>query len=639
RPDTRDRETATEDPPTELAALGATLVTTSPASTPGSTPRGKQQQPQRQEEQAALVLALSAELDSLGAAHAALEASHAALRQAVDRLGVDGAAAENNRLAGEARAPKAVIHGLREELEAAGEENDRLAGQARAQKAVVHTSVRPDTRDRETATEDPPTELAALGATLVTTSPASTPGSTPRGKQQQQLLQLLQQQPQRQEEQAALVLALSAELDSLGAAHAALEASHAALRQAADRLGADGAAAAAENDRLAGEARAQKAVIHGLREELETAGEENARAQKAVIHRLREQLEAAGEENDRLAGEARAQKAVVHSLREELEAAGEETARAQKAVIHRLREELGAAGEENDRLAGEARAQNAAIHRLREQLGTAGEPAAALAAAAADLERAAAERLRGVAAAGDHRRDVLDALRGIVAESAAGEAASLRRQVREAHEGYQQEFDVLGAQLESVAREGSRCHAAAADAAAALQSVLVDLADRTYQYNPPAAELHPAAPQDPGDAMLDAAVAETLNALECPVAVDCHKVRPGEYFLDRKLSLRLVSGVVYAKRPQAPGYERFSDYLKRLYAPFIHNFDISGVTEFQDGGLFALPGGVMVLPEDLQNAPALDAGAVKELRALHAQQQDLLKQLSTGSSLGGRSAP
>eukprot|EP00996_Jenningsia_fusiforme_P007197 NODE_95_length_3313_cov_38.550551_g86_i0.p1 GENE.NODE_95_length_3313_cov_38.550551_g86_i0~~NODE_95_length_3313_cov_38.550551_g86_i0.p1 ORF type:complete len:992 (+),score=234.03 NODE_95_length_3313_cov_38.550551_g86_i0:165-3140(+) len=78
--------------------------------------------------------------------------------------------------------------------------------------------------------------------------------------------------------------------------------------------------------------------------------------------------------------------------------------------------------------------------------------------------------------------------------------------------------------------------------------------------------------QDP----LDVAIAEVLNSIPCSIVIEMQKLGKGEYFIDKKCSLRLVRGEVMVKRASAlNGWERLSRYIADLYAPFLHPVDDS----------------------------------------------------------------
>ncbi|EFC49492.1 predicted protein [Naegleria gruberi] len=92
----------------------------------------------------------------------------------------------------------------------------------------------------------------------------------------------------------------------------------------------------------------------------------------------------------------------------------------------------------------------------------------------------------------------------------------------------------------------------------ALQSELQTVADELSEIN--------YFPSDPDDD-IDNAVTRTLESLECPVTIEIERIGYGEYYLDRKLYIKLgPKGEPLVKNGN--GFITLTSYVKRLYAPF-----------------------------------------------------------------------
>jgi len=73
-------------------------------------------------------------------------------------------------------------------------------------------------------------------------------------------------------------------------------------------------------------------------------------------------------------------------------------------------------------------------------------------------------------------------------------------------------------------------------------------------------------PDDPEDPV-DVAVANTLHSLNCPVQIDIERIGGGDYFCDKRITVKLGPKGEALVRNGA-NFITLSAYLKRLYAPF-----------------------------------------------------------------------
>eukprot|EP01065_Artemidia_motanka_P024003 TRINITY_DN28656_c0_g1_i1.p1 TRINITY_DN28656_c0_g1~~TRINITY_DN28656_c0_g1_i1.p1 ORF type:complete len:1088 (+),score=413.45 TRINITY_DN28656_c0_g1_i1:56-3265(+) len=353
------------------------------------------------------------------------------------------------------------------------------------------------------------------------------------------------------------------------------------------------AAASEANAALADELLDARTEASRLREELEAAGGQ-LRTTAAELKELREQRDAAAARAEEAEEKARAASVDAESawgrLRQCEELLQESERRGREAEL-RLR------GAAKPAEVGELREAVQELSALARELSRADEASAA--AVSAVCERDAQTRATALRTA----EELAAALR---------EAGSGSQHVStDARRATQVAVRQLGDQLSALAG-GASTHAALVEAAAAaakehsdeLQSVL-----RPFVYRPPE-EGDGGAPPGTSEAALDEAVADILNQLECPVAVDCHKVGAGEYFLDRRLSLCLADGVVSVRHPG--GREPLQRYLRRLYAPFLAPVD----------------DGPDVGGAESDAPPPLDAAAAKELEKLQDQQTKLLAQFA-----------
>eukprot|EP00754_Rhynchopus_humris_P005503 Rhum_TRINITY_DN12743_c0_g1::Rhum_TRINITY_DN12743_c0_g1_i1::g.53763::m.53763 len=334
----------------------------------------------------------------------------------------------------------------------------------------------------------------------------------------------------------------------------------------------------------------------------------------------------------------------VRSLRAELEAAH----RMQEILSHEKRElqqRVQALEEEREAARrGEGRQAAAdlpaAVHHLQQLAG--------------ELERrsqASAHEQRGEKEA---RLESLHILRGMLEGSTRGEAERLRRQLERAKEGYRREMGSLTGQLEGAAQDGAQAARLLHDSSASLHTIMAELAEKKFDYNPPAEK---GTHRDP----LDEHVARTLSAIRCPVPIDCHKVGPSEYCLDRRLHLKLSGDTVYIVKKSGAA-ERLADYVRRLYAPFIdlgkadppaaaiaaaspsepaphyqRLLDMDEDVGGGGGGGGGQGGGAHGAASRRTHQP-LNESNVKELKKLHTEQRELLHQLGGGPGEGAAGA-
>eukprot|EP01063_Lacrimia_lanifica_P030174 TRINITY_DN4756_c0_g1_i1.p1 TRINITY_DN4756_c0_g1~~TRINITY_DN4756_c0_g1_i1.p1 ORF type:complete len:955 (+),score=247.86 TRINITY_DN4756_c0_g1_i1:67-2865(+) len=230
----------------------------------------------------------------------------------------------------------------------------------------------------------------------------------------------------------------------------------------------------------------------------------------------------------------------------------------------------------------------------------------------------------------------LEKLQGLVAVKARDEISFLKLQLQSARETYRQEIAALGGRLEGDLVTSTEVSQLLTDTQKRLAAISGELVPKVYDYATPVTaakgEQSPTTAQAHGPDKIDVAVAQVLRGVRCPVPIDCHKIAPGEYYLDRKVKLRLVDGVplVIRRQADAPALS-FEQYVRRLYLPFIHQLDMSRADQ-QAGQLF----GAADFHHDADlytqhgaegEVPPFDEGSMREFRKLRAQQRDLMRQL------------
>ena len=268
-----------------------------------------------------------------------------------------------------------------------------------------------------------------------------------------------------------------------------------------------------------------------------------------------------------------------------------------RACIEQMEEEV--AQNEQDKLSKIGEDMPGALEKLRDL--------------AVELDGFSRNKVSTVQQTGQDRLESLNTLREVVHSSHNRQIHHYKKQLSQTRESYKKEISLLGGQLESVMNEGSDYMGVLQDSSTALQRIVSELSEKKFDYNPPEER------NQTGQETLDAYVARTLSAIKCPVPIDCHKVGPNEYFFDRKVSLKLVSDVVYVVRKN--GTERLGDYIMKLYAPFIQLLEPNS-----KAGAAVTPHAQE--PTEVEQVP-LDASGVKELNKLHTQQQELLHLLRT----------
>eukprot|EP01061_Rhynchopus_euleeides_P007908 TRINITY_DN16973_c0_g1_i1.p1 TRINITY_DN16973_c0_g1~~TRINITY_DN16973_c0_g1_i1.p1 ORF type:complete len:815 (+),score=145.03 TRINITY_DN16973_c0_g1_i1:131-2446(+) len=233
---------------------------------------------------------------------------------------------------------------------------------------------------------------------------------------------------------------------------------------------------------------------------------------------------------------------------------------------------------------------------------------------ARDLDEASKQKVHSVQDTGQVRFESLQTLQELMQSSQTQELTRYKNHLKKTKDAYRRQISDLGGQLESVVNDGSEYLGVFQESSSAMQRIVSELSEKKFDYNPPE-DRNPAV----SDA-LDAHVARTLSAVRCPVPIDCHKVGPSEYFFDRRLALKLVNDVVFIVRKNTT--ERLSDYITKLYAPFIQLLEHQQLSTPHAGPLRVLSQG-----QDSAEKPELDASGMNELHRLRDQQQELMQLL------------
>ena len=242
-------------------------------------------------------------------------------------------------------------------------------------------------------------------------------------------------------------------------------------------------------------------------------------------------------------------------------------------TLRLLKDENGGLRESNERLLDELTHQKLQQAANTEQ---AGSLFSELTNITSDLEqqtKAKATQLAADLSISEYdRENVLSQFHEVIADqqSSKSEADKLRGELLSTRETFKREITNLGGQLEVVVKDGTSQKSTISHARDVLNRVLRELSVKSFEYNPPESQGVEGLNEETA---IDNAVAQALSVVQCPISIDCHKVAPSEYYLDRRVHVKLVNDLAYVRKPGHTNYEKLTDYLKRLYAPFMVDYD------------------------------------------------------------------